>query len=52
MPQMAPMNWLILFVMFTVIFLMFNTLNYFNFMHNFNVSMKFTKSKTKTNWKW
>nr|YP_010987640.1 ATP synthase F0 subunit 8 [Oxytelus piceus]WON66059.1 ATP synthase F0 subunit 8 [Oxytelus piceus] len=51
MPQMSPMNWLSLFCMFIIVFMIFNTLNYFNFMY---VSKKtITKNLKKTfNWKW
>nr|UFZ12816.1 ATP synthase F0 subunit 8 [Acanthacorydalis sinensis] len=29
MPQMAPINWLILFLLFSIIMIMFNIMNYF-----------------------
>nr|AET13033.1 ATP synthase F0 subunit 8 [Bittacomorphella fenderiana] len=54
MPQMAPMSWLILFMFFSIIFIMFNMMNYYN-------SMPIYSSKTKSitnikinsmNWKW
>nr|AFQ62210.1 ATP synthase F0 subunit 8 [Hypomedon debilicornis] len=52
MPQMAPMNWLFLFIFFILIFLMFNSLNYFSFIYN-NKSMINKNSKTfNINWKW
>nr|YP_009441711.1 ATP synthase F0 subunit 8 [Amphizoa insolens]AOY39243.1 ATP synthase F0 subunit 8 [Amphizoa insolens] len=52
MPQMAPMNWLILFFLFIMIFLLFNFLNYFKFMikNNNNLNKKF--SIKNLNWKW
>nr|QEL51265.1 ATP synthase F0 subunit 8 [Philonthus decorus] len=51
MPQMAPMNWLTLFILFTIIFLMFNVMNYFSF--KYPVKKFTTKKKTnKINWKW
>nr|ALO76704.1 ATP synthase F0 subunit 8 [Popillia sp. POP01] len=31
MPQMAPLNWLSLFIMIIMIFLIFNVKNYFSF---------------------
>nr|YP_010728440.1 ATP synthase F0 subunit 8 [Sergentia baueri]WEF49668.1 ATP synthase F0 subunit 8 [Sergentia baueri] len=31
MPQMSPMMWSILFLIFTLLFMFFNILNYFNF---------------------
>nr|AXS66454.1 ATP synthase F0 subunit 8 [Cerambycidae sp. 5 KM-2017] len=51
MPQMAPLNWLILFIFFLSIFLLFNIINYFNI--NMTPEKKYIlKSKTLTNWKW
>uniref|UniRef100_UPI00315CECAF ATP synthase F0 subunit 8 n=1 Tax=Simulium guiyangense TaxID=3123427 RepID=UPI00315CECAF len=29
MPQMAPLSWLSLFILFTIIFMLFNIMNYF-----------------------
>nr|YP_010472513.1 ATP synthase F0 subunit 8 [Harpalus anxius]UVG42137.1 ATP synthase F0 subunit 8 [Harpalus anxius] len=53
MPQMAPMNWLFLYLMFTIIFLLFNFLNYYMFL------IKNKKNMIKNNyinkileWKW
>nr|YP_010947528.1 ATP synthase F0 subunit 8 [Hesperus amabilis]WGO76431.1 ATP synthase F0 subunit 8 [Hesperus amabilis] len=51
MPQMAPMNWLILFFMFTMIFLLFNCLNYFIFKYPVK-SKSLNKKSSKINWKW
>nr|YP_010414110.1 ATP synthase F0 subunit 8 [Omophron limbatum]URQ84652.1 ATP synthase F0 subunit 8 [Omophron limbatum] len=52
MPQMAPMNWMFLYLMFSLIFLLFNFMNYYLFMiknnkTNINKIMKFYN-----NWKW
>nr|UYG49029.1 ATP synthase F0 subunit 8 [Abscondita chinensis] len=33
MPQMAPLSWLNLFILFIFIFLMFNMMNYFSLMY-------------------
>nr|YP_009995470.1 ATP synthase F0 subunit 8 [Ochthebius scopuli]QNP09925.1 ATP synthase F0 subunit 8 [Ochthebius scopuli] len=52
MPQMAPMNWILLFMMFTIIFLMFNSMNYFSFKYNNNNKNIFNKKMSKLNWKW
>nr|QNP10061.1 ATP synthase F0 subunit 8 [Ochthebius peisonis] len=53
MPQMAPMNWIFLFIMFTMIFLMFNSLNYFSFKYKTNKTEEIkTNNKIKLNWKW
>nr|YP_009995327.1 ATP synthase F0 subunit 8 [Ochthebius capicola]QNP09730.1 ATP synthase F0 subunit 8 [Ochthebius capicola] len=51
MPQMAPMNWLFLFLMFTMIFLMFNSMNYFSFKYD-NLKKFIIKKNLKLNWKW
>nr|ALO70286.1 ATP synthase F0 subunit 8 [Aloconota currax]ARH54856.1 ATP synthase F0 subunit 8 [Aloconota currax] len=51
MPQMAPMNWLLLFLMFIVIFMMFNSLNYFCFIYNPKTS-KIKQVLKSINWKW
>nr|ANJ70376.1 ATP synthase F0 subunit 8 [Contacyphon variabilis] len=53
MPQMAPMSWLYLFITFTMIFIMFNYLNYFVFMKNNTTNKKNMKMSLKSlNWKW
>nr|YP_010999511.1 ATP synthase F0 subunit 8 [Ochthebius subinteger]WPM98436.1 ATP synthase F0 subunit 8 [Ochthebius subinteger] len=52
MPQMAPMNWLILFIMFSMIFMMYSSLNYFSFIYLFNKSHNNIKLNNKLNWKW
>nr|AML26015.1 ATP synthase F0 subunit 8 [Staphylinidae sp. BMNH 1274241] len=51
MPQMAPLNWLSLFFFITVIFLIFNALNYFSFLYQ-PQSLSFKDKKTKISWKW
>nr|QBZ37539.1 ATP synthase F0 subunit 8 [Aesalus sp. JL-2019] len=51
MPQMAPMSWTLLMLMFITSFLIFNSLNYFNFKY-FPKTPKTSKSKIKINWKW
>nr|AML26551.1 ATP synthase F0 subunit 8 [Staphylinidae sp. BMNH 1274697] len=51
MPQMAPMNWLLLFMMFITVFMIFNSMNYFCFMY----APKTSSSKGKfssISWKW
>nr|ALO71129.1 ATP synthase F0 subunit 8 [Staphylinidae sp. 1 EF-2015] len=51
MPQMAPLNWLVLFIMFIITFLLFNSLNYFSFKYSpkSNLSKKII---SEINWKW
>nr|YP_010166637.1 ATP synthase F0 subunit 8 [Iberoporus pluto]QRV62728.1 ATP synthase F0 subunit 8 [Iberoporus pluto] len=52
MPQMAPMNWLILYILFSFIFMIFNFMNYYSFL----ITKKFYKKnffkKNTLNWKW
>nr|AND96020.1 ATP synthase F0 subunit 8 [Onthophagus carbonarius] len=51
MPQMAPINWLMLLFYFSMIFMMFNVMNYYSF--NYNIKMFSFKKKIKNlNWKW
>nr|YP_009695377.1 ATP synthase F0 subunit 8 [Curtos bilineatus]QEJ81607.1 ATP synthase F0 subunit 8 [Curtos bilineatus] len=51
MPQMAPLFWLNLFIMFIFIFLMFNTMNYFSIMYKkFNINSN--KIYKTIFWKW
>nr|ALO70326.1 ATP synthase F0 subunit 8 [Atheta sp. 1 EF-2015] len=51
MPQMAPMNWLMLFFMFIMVFMIFNSLNYFCFLYTPKLS-KSSKISNSINWKW
>nr|WKU83789.1 ATP synthase F0 subunit 8 [Asarkina ericetorum] len=53
MPQMAPISWLLLFFFFSLIFIMFNMLNYFIYYPLINKS-KMTKKINLMNlhWKW
>nr|QNP10100.1 ATP synthase F0 subunit 8 [Tympanogaster modulatrix] len=51
MPQMAPMNWLMLFLYFTLIFMIFNSMNYFSFKYKI-LSKNFFKKNNFINWKW
>nr|AII02502.1 ATP synthase F0 subunit 8 [Doa sp. MJT-2014] len=53
MPQMMPINWLISFLFFIIIFIIFNIMNYFIFNVKFNnVSNKKIFKKNKILWKW
>nr|YP_009526272.1 ATP synthase F0 subunit 8 [Neolucanus maximus]AXU40286.1 ATP synthase F0 subunit 8 [Neolucanus maximus] len=51
MPQMSPMNWTTLTIMFILVFIMFNTTNFFSMKYNPSKLeiKKITKSST---WKW
>nr|UAM92167.1 ATP synthase F0 subunit 8 [Deleaster bactrianus] len=51
MPQMAPLNWMSLFVLFIMIFMMLNLMNYFSFTYQMKQS-KFLKKSSQYNWKW
>nr|ASN65892.1 ATP synthase F0 subunit 8 [Omus cazieri] len=52
MPQMAPMNWMILYIMFIFIFLFINFMNYYLFLIK-NPDNKSKNLITKMlNWKW
>nr|AYQ19029.1 ATP synthase F0 subunit 8 [Amarygmini sp. ACP-2013] len=51
MPQMSPLSWLTLMIMFSLILIMFNIMNFYSF--NYNIQQTKTSLKTpKTNWKW
>nr|YP_010925941.1 ATP synthase F0 subunit 8 [Thelaira chrysopruinosa]WKF19262.1 ATP synthase F0 subunit 8 [Thelaira chrysopruinosa] len=53
MPQMAPMNWLSLFIFFFLMFIIFNMMNYFFFFTNKPMlKFSFMKNKKLLNWKW
>nr|QUS64003.1 ATP synthase F0 subunit 8 [Zoodes fulguratus] len=51
MPQMAPLNWLTLFIYFLFIYFLFNTLNFFSSIYKVK---KFESGGKKLtyNWKW
>nr|YP_010501922.1 ATP synthase F0 subunit 8 [Ptomascopus plagiatus]UXC94688.1 ATP synthase F0 subunit 8 [Ptomascopus plagiatus] len=51
MPQMAPMNWLTLFIFFMFIFIIFNSMTYFIYSHN-PMKTNFNLKSSKINWKW
>nr|YP_009350510.1 ATP synthase F0 subunit 8 [Macrotermes falciger]AQP27234.1 ATP synthase F0 subunit 8 [Macrotermes falciger] len=52
MPQMMPMEWMMLYMMFLITFLMFNIMNYFNQSPNKQKSSKSIITSNKMNWKW
>uniref|UniRef100_A0AAU6MWV0 ATP synthase F0 subunit 8 n=1 Tax=Xenogryllus maniema TaxID=3120009 RepID=A0AAU6MWV0_9ORTH len=54
MPQMAPMNWLLLLIMFITLFLMMMMMNYFTtqpLTHN-TMTPNNNYSSKSLNWKW
>nr|QXG82636.1 ATP synthase F0 subunit 8 [Rhagonycha fulva] len=53
MPQMAPLSWLNLFIYFILVFLFFNSLNYFYFnKSSISQDKKMFKNLNKISWKW
>nr|QZK21522.1 ATP synthase F0 subunit 8 [Amitermes sp. ANIC 0620] len=52
MPQMMPMEWTMLYIMFLATFLMFNIMNYFIQSPNKQQKMKKIINIHKINWKW
>nr|YP_010895187.1 ATP synthase F0 subunit 8 [Neoplesia analis]WJW73726.1 ATP synthase F0 subunit 8 [Neoplesia analis] len=53
MPQMAPINWLSLFFLFSLIYILFNMMNYFIYMPPTPLSKKLNNSYLNSmNWKW
>nr|YP_010895317.1 ATP synthase F0 subunit 8 [Victoriana melanorrhina]WJW73908.1 ATP synthase F0 subunit 8 [Victoriana melanorrhina] len=54
MPQMAPISWLSLFMFFSMIFILFNMMNYFIYIpmtHKSNKNLNKINSNSM-NWKW
>nr|YP_010564295.1 ATP synthase F0 subunit 8 [Elophila turbata]UYX62305.1 ATP synthase F0 subunit 8 [Elophila turbata] len=53
MPQMMPLNWLMSFIFFIIIFIMFNIMNYYIFIYKNkkNMNLKMMK-KFNLKWKW
>nr|QNE85750.1 ATP synthase F0 subunit 8 [Fannia genualis] len=54
MPQMAPIGWLTLFIIFSITFMIFNMMNYYSFMPSTPKSNLMIKSHliNSLNWKW
>nr|WPN85828.1 ATP synthase F0 subunit 8 [Melinda sp.] len=54
MPQMAPINWLSLFIIFSFTFIIFNMMNYYSFIPFMPKSNLINKKQlmTSLNWKW
>nr|YP_010895148.1 ATP synthase F0 subunit 8 [Iteaphila macquarti]WJW73674.1 ATP synthase F0 subunit 8 [Iteaphila macquarti] len=53
MPQMAPIGWLSLFIMFTMAFILFSMMNYYSFLPPTpNTSELKTSNFNSFNWKW
>nr|YP_010471467.1 ATP synthase F0 subunit 8 [Brillia brevicornis]UVG40806.1 ATP synthase F0 subunit 8 [Brillia brevicornis] len=55
MPQMAPLKWLFMFILFSLTFMIFNILNYYTNTLNFSNNSEKNLNENKTisiNWKW
>nr|YP_009349860.1 ATP synthase F0 subunit 8 [Diestrammena asynamora]AQM39996.1 ATP synthase F0 subunit 8 [Diestrammena asynamora] len=52
MPQMAPISWLLLFIMFSMSLIMFCSMNYFISMPSTPLSSNEDISKNSLDWKW
>nr|QII41353.1 ATP synthase F0 subunit 8 [Oreta fuscopurpurea] len=53
MPQMMPINWLIMFFFFLIIFIIFNVMNYYIYFNSNNTNFKKNYSQMKNlYWKW
>nr|YP_011010241.1 ATP synthase F0 subunit 8 [Halobates nereis]WPW46830.1 ATP synthase F0 subunit 8 [Halobates nereis]WPW47064.1 ATP synthase F0 subunit 8 [Halobates nereis] len=51
MPQMAPMSWLSLMIMFIMMIIVINSMSYFN--KNYKIEMsKENKKMNQLKWKW
>nr|YP_009693800.1 ATP synthase F0 subunit 8 [Panorpa debilis]QEI03733.1 ATP synthase F0 subunit 8 [Panorpa debilis] len=53
MPQMAPINWLSLFIMFSITLLLFNVMNYYSYSPKHSSIKEINKiSSSSMIWKW
>nr|YP_009142406.1 ATP synthase F0 subunit 8 [Trilophidia annulata]AKH04358.1 ATP synthase F0 subunit 8 [Trilophidia annulata]QOL00780.1 ATP synthase F0 subunit 8 [Trilophidia annulata] len=52
MPQMSPMMWFSLFIIFSITMMMFNQLNFFTYKPNKIKSISMKNKKKELNWKW
>uniref|UniRef100_A0AAU7YTX6 ATP synthase complex subunit 8 n=1 Tax=Conchapelopia togamaculosa TaxID=3154050 RepID=A0AAU7YTX6_9DIPT len=54
MPQMAPISWLILFIVFTITLILFNIFNYYSMLPKTPESLQQNNNFTSNslNWKW
>nr|ALO76971.1 ATP synthase F0 subunit 8 [Malachiinae sp. GENSP01] len=51
MPQMSPLNWILLLLFFSIIFIMINMINYFIMKYQ-NKNIKTLSKKEMNFWKW
>nr|YP_009560902.1 ATP synthase F0 subunit 8 [Hydrotaea chalcogaster]QAB45335.1 ATP synthase F0 subunit 8 [Hydrotaea chalcogaster] len=54
MPQMAPIGWLSLFIIFSIAFMIFNMMNYYSYNPTMPKSNLINKNNliNSMNWKW
>nr|YP_009740800.1 ATP synthase F0 subunit 8 [Sinopodisma lushiensis]QID03788.1 ATP synthase F0 subunit 8 [Sinopodisma lushiensis] len=53
MPQMSPLMWFSLFIMFSIVLILFNQMNFFSFKPMIMKSEQKSKIKNMNlNWKW
>nr|QOL00689.1 ATP synthase F0 subunit 8 [Mongolotettix japonicus]QOL01001.1 ATP synthase F0 subunit 8 [Mongolotettix anomopterus] len=53
MPQMSPIMWFSLFILFSITLILFNQMNFFSFKPNIiKISKKSTTKSNNMNWKW
>nr|QNV11748.1 ATP synthase F0 subunit 8 [Siphlonurus aestivalis] len=52
MPQMAPLSWLTLFIVFSLTLILFNLVNYFLYTPNAPSSAAGAFKTNSFNWKW
>nr|QNJ59916.1 ATP synthase F0 subunit 8 [Trimerotropis pallidipennis] len=52
MPQMSPMMWFSLFIMFSLTMILFNQMNFFSYKPNIIKSTEKMIKKKNMNWKW
>nr|YP_009945203.1 ATP synthase F0 subunit 8 [Hierodula longa]QOE17719.1 ATP synthase F0 subunit 8 [Hierodula longa] len=52
MPQMMPLNWLMLFTFFSILLIMFNVMNFYSSFNQTSLSTSSKKMTTTMTWKW
>nr|ASY98624.1 ATP synthase F0 subunit 8 [Rhombodera valida] len=52
MPQMMPLNWLMLFLFFSILLIMFNVMNFYSSFNKISLPTLLKKTTTTLIWKW
>nr|YP_009389825.1 ATP synthase F0 subunit 8 [Pternoscirta caliginosa]ANJ44391.1 ATP synthase F0 subunit 8 [Pternoscirta caliginosa] len=52
MPQMSPMMWFSLFILFSIVLILFNQMNFFSYKPNKTEMMPNQMKIENINWKW